>query len=84
MGTVNTNDPVEVARQLIREALDPFFKGPRRAKRMQDAANSAINSIVHLIKTTPGGKKIGAAVMTETASQKNPHTGKHNVPPRIL
>ena len=86
MGTVNTNDPVVIAGQLIMEALGPYFKGPKRAERMKKAADDAINAIVHLIKTTPATQKgrLGATVMTETASTRNPSTGQHNVPPRTM
>jgi hypothetical protein len=86
MTTTNTNDPVEIARQLIRDSLSPYFKGPKRAERMQNAANDIVEAIVHLIQTTPATQKgrLGATVMTETASTRNPQTGKHNVPPRVM
>lgn len=86
MGTTNTNDPVEIARQVTREALSPHFKGPKRVERLEKATTDVINSIVHLVKTAPTTQKgrLGATVMTPTASERNPHTGKHSVPPRQL
>ena len=85
MNAVNTNDPVEVTRASIKKVLKKYFKGPNASSRLEKATNDVMGEIVHMIKTTPGtNKKLGASVMTEAASAKNPTTGQHSVPPRIL
>jgi hypothetical protein len=84
MATVNTNDPVEVARAKIRSVLANNFPDLDK-KDLEFVVDKLTSELVHLIKTAPGSnKKLGASVMTEAASSRNPHTGEHNVPPRIL
>lgn len=85
MTVTDTNDPIELAKGIIREALAPYFKGSRNVKRHKNATEDVLEAVSHLVKTSPAPKnRLGATVMTESASQRNPHTGNHNVPPRIM
>lgn len=83
MTAVNTNDPIELARHLIRKALANHYTG---AKRMDEATEEILGAIQHLIQTGPAPKKgkLGVTVMTEQASMRNPSTGQHTRPPREL
>lgn len=73
---MNSNG-VEVVKQLLKESLSPFFKG-RAASKLDEAVNSAAESIAHLITIRENVKKnkLGATVMTESASMgaKPPRT----------
>ena len=76
-------DAVEVARDKLRVALAPFFKG--KTTRLEDAVSQSIEAIASLITTREvTGQKLGGTVMTEAASMRNPVTGKHGKAPRNL
>ena len=79
------SDAVEVARDRLTSALAPFFKGKTANKRLDDAVTKSINAIAGLITTREvSGQNLGATVMSEAASMRNPATGKFTRPPRNL
>lgn len=61
---------VEIAIELLREAMRPHFKGRNASGRLENAVSDSINAIVHLITVREDVKKnkLGATVMTEGAS----------------
>ena len=61
---------VEMASELLTEALRPHIKGKNAENRLTNAVADSINSIVHLITVRQDVKKnkLGATVMTEGAS----------------
>jgi hypothetical protein len=63
------SDNISNARDLLRESLSPFFKGKTADSRLSEATEAALASIEHLINTQASSpKKLGATVMTESAS----------------
>jgi len=81
----NSSDAVELVRAELMIVLRPFFKGKTAEKRLGKAVGKAVEAIAGLITVREvSGKKLGAVVMTEAASIKNPHTEVFNVPPRKL
>ena len=71
--------PIEIARELLHEALQPHIKGRNAAARLSAAAEDALASIEHLLTVRQDVKKgrLGATVMTRDASL-------FNSPPRAL
>jgi len=61
---------VELAADLLREALRPHFKGKTAGLRLEEATNDALNAVAHLITVREDVKKgrLGATVMTQGAS----------------
>jgi hypothetical protein len=79
------SDAVEVARDRLTVALTPYFKGKTAKQRLDDAVAESIKAIAGLITTREvSGQNLGATVMTEAASMKNPATDEFNKPPRNL
>lgn len=63
-------NPLDAAREHIKEALAPHFSGKTAEKRLDSAATDVLNAVAHLITTRDEVKKnpLGATVMTEKAS----------------
>ena len=63
-------NPLDAARECIKEALTPYFKGKTSEDRLEDATANVLVSISHLITARDDVKKkpLGATVMTEQAS----------------
>ncbi len=60
---------MELCRGVLRESLTPYFKGKNAASRLEEAVNTATNSIGHMLTMRPVRKEaLGATVMTEGAS----------------
>lgn len=63
-------NPIDAARERIREALTPHFRGKTADGRVDAAVSDVLISIEHLITHKDEVKKgpLGATVMTEAAS----------------
>jgi hypothetical protein len=62
--------PIEIAAEVLKEALAPHFKGKLAEDRLGVAVADAVSAIAHLIVVKDNVRKrpLGATVMTEQAS----------------
>lgn len=81
----------EIARTEINKALSKYFlgyeydDGRTGEEHLSSATNDVLNNISRLLQTRPASsRKLGATVMTETASMMNGKNGKPGIPPRSL
>ena len=78
-------DAIDTVRNKLIIVLGPFFYGKGREKRLEKAVDNCISTIAGFITTRESPKqKLGATVMTESASTRNPVTGYFDKPPRNL
>ena len=75
-----SQEAMELVVTALTESLKPFFKGKNSSERLTEAVAAAATSIAHLVTTRENvpNKKLGATVMTESASANK------NIAPRAV